>query len=266
MVGQSKLINIIKSYTVKNFPHTVLLIGEEGCGKHTVVSEIIAPHLGLPVIDMTEYISFDYILNIRLKALPVIYLINLSVITEKQQNILLKFIEEPVVNSYIILISESDANILETIKNRCVTYRFEKYSTEELSPFIKEIKEEHKNLVLKVCTTPGQVLSAARTNLDEIYALCQKMSLKLSEANFPNTLTIAKKINYKDNYDKFDINIFLNVLSLILFNDYIEKNNLISFKLYNKVSEYKNMLYDLRLNRELLMENMLTSLWKLARE
>jgi predicted AAA+ superfamily ATPase len=80
MVGQVNLINKLKSYTIDSFPQTLLLTGEKGSGKHSLVREVISPHLKLDIIDITDNISFDYILEIQLRVIPSIYLIDVTLI------------------------------------------------------------------------------------------------------------------------------------------------------------------------------------------
>ena len=61
---------------------------------------------------------------------PKIYIIDSSTISIKEQNIILKFVEEPLKNSYIIILKNS--KLLPTILNRCQKWKFEAYSKEEL--------------------------------------------------------------------------------------------------------------------------------------
>ena len=67
------------------------------------------------MLDITENISAEYIDKIMLNPNPRIYVIDLSKITEKDENVLLKFIEEPLKTSFIILLAESRNGILNTI-------------------------------------------------------------------------------------------------------------------------------------------------------
>ena len=40
MIGQKRLLNVIDNYTIDTFPRSVILIGDQGCGKHTLVNYI----------------------------------------------------------------------------------------------------------------------------------------------------------------------------------------------------------------------------------
>ena len=261
MVGQSRLLNNINAYTRENFPHSVLLLGEVGCGKHTLVNEI-GTKFGFEVIDISKTISLDAINEISGRAIPTIYIIDCSQITERHQNIILKFLEEPSSYAYVFLLAVNKSILLPTIINRCVSFEFDPYSRETLSQFLKD---DDLN-VLDVCTTPGQVLSIHSGDLAKLRELCVTIITKIGRANYPNTLSIVKKINLKDEFDKFDINVFFNVLLNTIFEVYRDGNvNDKSLELYNLVSSYKKRLRDTRLNKEYLLENMLTSLWEFMR-
>ena len=62
---------------------------------------------------------------------------------------MLKFIEEPLKNSYIIILAESTNQLLPTIYNRCQVMTFAPYSIDELRNFTQD------ELVLSVARTPG---------------------------------------------------------------------------------------------------------------
>ena len=127
MIGQVNLLKKLNSYTIDNFPHSSLILGEEGSGKHTLSMYIKDNILKLPLLDITENISDEYIDMIYRNPNPSIYLINMSKMMEKEQNILLKFIEEPLQNAFIILLCENVNNLLNTIYNRCVVFEMELY-------------------------------------------------------------------------------------------------------------------------------------------
>ena len=139
MVGQDKLVAKLKSYSLTTLPHTIMLLGDSGCGKHTLVKEL-AEYLGLDVIDISNTISLDAILEINSRPIPTIYTIDCSLITERHQNIILKFLEEPSQYAYIFLLCTSKSMLLPTIINRCMIYEFEPYTRDVLSQFLTELQ------------------------------------------------------------------------------------------------------------------------------
>ena len=262
MIGQKKLLNKLNSYTIDSFPHSSLIIGEEGSGKHLICS-YIKDFLNLPLLDITENISDEYINTIYRNPNPTIYMVDLEKMTEKEQNILLKFIEEPLKTAFIILLCENRNALLDTVYNRCVIFEMDLYTKDELSNFISS--SEDKDLILAVLRTPGKILNTNLSNIRSIYDICDKMVDKLSIANFSNTLTIKDKINYKDEYNKFDINIFFDMLIYNLYNKYLLENNIKIYRMYLLTVESRKRLIDKRINKEIFVQNFLTKLWKESR-
>ena len=170
MVGQENLINKLKSYTIDTFPRTIMLAGEKGIGKHTLAMLIRNEIIKLPLIDITNTLESEYIDEIYRNPNPCIYMIDMSEMTEKSQNLLLKFAEEPLNNAFVILLVENKNLILNTILNRAVIFEFEPYSREELSSFITT--EMDSDLILKILRTPGKILN---TNINNIREICSKL-------------------------------------------------------------------------------------------
>lgn len=256
MIGQEKLKKELFSQSLQYSHKTVLLLGEYGCGKHTLAKEY-AEHLNIPLVDITEDISLELLETIQFSSLLSLYLIDLDKLTEQSQNVILKFIEEPADTAYIILLSSNENRVIPTVLNRCYKCKFEDYTREELVQITGiELSDE----ILDVCTTPGQIrlVSGYYTKLKD---LCLTIVNKLSKAAFSNALSIADKINYKDEYDKFDLEVFLKVLKRELFISYLQGNNS-ALKLYNIIGVETQKLIDFRLNKEIFMQHLITLLWK----
>lgn len=265
MIGQKELLSALSAYSIDTFPHSVLLLGEHGCGKHTLVTEIANNILKLPLIDITENVSDEYIDKIYRSPTPAIYLIDMSSATERKQNSLLKFVEEPSRNAFVILLSETANTLLNTILNRCVIFTFSQYSDAELSNFIEESSKDKSEIILSLCRTPGKIKELNVDTLDDLLDLCEKVIDKIHLANLSNTLTIADKMNYSDEYSKFNLDLFMEILLHLLLEKYQKKLNDMYFKMYQLVCTYQKKLLDRRVNRKIFMNNFLVAIWKLAR-
>lgn len=264
IIGQEKLINRLREYDLDTFPHSVIIKGEKGSGKHLISSFISSDILKIPLKDITENLSSEVIDQIYRSPNPAIYLINVDELTEKEQNSILKFIEEPLKSIFIILLCENLNILLNTVKNRCQIIEMEIYNKSQLKEFLWE-GAQNEDLILKVVRTPGKLKEMNYDTFLSLFDLCNKIASKIELATYANTLSIADKINYKDNYDKFDINIFLDTLMLILKDKYVQESNDKYLEMYLITSDYKKRLIDKRLNKEVFMKNYLTVLWKACR-
>lgn len=260
MIGQESLQKELFSYTLSQSPKTTLFLGEYGCGKHTLATEW-AKVLSLPLVDITKDISLELLEAIQFSSTLTMYLINLDELTEQAQNMVLKFIEEPFDTAYVVLLSSNENRVIPTVLNRCYKCKFTSYTKEELEEIVgNSISDE----VFSICKTPGQI-RLLRNQYNSLITLCQTIATKMSKAPFSNALSIVDKINYKDEYDKFDLNIFLKVLRQELYKSYLNGNSS-ALKLYNIVCIESQKLIDFRLNREIFMQHLITVLWKEARK
>lgn len=255
MLGQENLSKKLKEFTLLSFPHTTLFLGEEGSGRKTLIKEVCAS-LGLTPHFVEDFTELDFIYeSSSLQA----YVIDVDQLTEKNQNNLLKVIEETLSNTYYMLIAESEASLLDTVLNRCFVIRMETYSREVLKSFLREDQSED---LLQYVNTPGKILKASNCKIKDLIALGDLIVTKLNKANYSNTLSIASKINYKDEYDKFDFELFLNVVTQKLYNSWITTKNTKAFKGYMYSIDEHKKLRDKRLNKQNFMFNYLTGLWE----
>lgn len=259
MVGQKRLLNKIHQFTISSFPNSLILCGDTGSGKTLLVKEI-SNTLNLQVLDISQKLTQEALEEIYLRVEPYIYVIKQDYLSEKCQNSLLKFLEEPLKNAFVILLVENINILLSTIVNRCQIWELDKYTREELSQFLEESSDDD---ILNIAKTPGQMLNMQSSNNDfnALKNLVETMLSKLHLASFSNTLTIADKLNFdgKDT-DKFDIDVFINVFQYILLKNIIENDSPYLIKLYYQTNKLQNNLLIPKINKKLLFENFLTNI------
>lgn len=260
MIGQESLRNELFSQPLQYSHKTILLLGESGCGKHTLAKEY-AEHFNLPMVDITKDISFELLETIQMRSILTVYLIDLDCLTEQMQNMVLKFIEEPADAAYVILLSSNENQVLPTVLNRCYKCKFEPYTKDEL---VKIVGPDIDVNVLSICSTPGQI-RLLRNQYDSMCSLCKALISRLANSSLSNALSVVNKINYKDDYDKFDLNIFLKVFMQELYKSYVDERNVEALKLYNIVCTETQKLIDFRLNKEIFMQHLMVVLWKKAK-
>ena len=261
-VGQEALFKTINGWTPQTAPKTILLLGEEGCGKKTVV-KYIANRLGLEFIDVCGGLTPERLIDWQQSPIRRLYQIDLTKLAlDKDQNQFLKFIEEPSPAAYIALIAESEAGILPTVLNRCVKLRFAPYSVENL----KKVKAFSNEALYLICRTPGKLKNASEKGLGEMQALCDAIVTKFDKAPYPNALSIVPRINYKDNYSKFDFCGFLDMLEDTAKKSYIESGSELAYKIYMHVAKRRDELgQNGRIAKEAFMTSLMDGLWRETR-
>lgn len=260
---QDRLVNKISNLTLDNCPRSLLLSGMPGCGKHTL-AQIISDKLSLTLRNISEGINDEIISDIYLQPTPAVYLLELSKLSEKQQNTILKFVEEPLKNSYIILIADNENQVIPTIKNRCVKWVFENYTSNQLSTFV-----EDSTLLkyLDLCDTPGQVkeLNSSKDILSDMIQLSRKLIDKIAVANVANTLTISDKIAFDNSSKKYPLELFLKALKNYAASKLKvdSKGNILT--MYQEISDTQYKLSLPNVSKKYLFEAMLINLWQIGR-
>ena len=253
---QEKLIKVIDNYIGNNnLPHTLLLSGPKGCGKRTL-SKYIAEKLEIEFIDITDNINFESLEQIQLSVTTKLYFIDGQEISVKEQNALLKFLEEPLKTAYIILSVEHKNSLLPTVLNRCVSISFDTYSKECLRTFLKgDVK------ILEYATTPGMVIELEKHNIRDMELLSNKILLQINVANYSNILKISSNINFsKEPSDLFDFSVFIHILLNVALELYYEGK--ISYEMFSTVSSLNKESSIPHINKQHLFERFIFNLKK----
>ena len=208
---QKRLYDRVDSLTVDSFPRTLMLLGEFGCGKHTLV-KYVGNKFGVDIEDISDNLTLELIDNISTRVVPKIYVINSSNLTVKNENVILKFLEEPLKNSFIVILTERKESVIQTVLNRCQIWEFESYPTEYLESLLNTTDSQNKRLLLEVANTPGKVEVYRDHPLTDMVKLAHKIFHQIRSANFANVLTISRFVAFKNEKDKYDFNLFLDIL------------------------------------------------------
>lgn len=254
MIGQKRLINHISSYSVDTFPKSVLIVGDEGCGKHTLVSEVIAPLLKLNVVDITKNVDFDFITDIAIRSEMNIYLINLDELTSIKQNVILKLLEEPPENAFLVLLTSASSKVLPTVLNRCQIFTFDDYTDEELLNFCND------PAVIRSVRSPGKLISIQNVDINYVENLCEKLFTMNKKASLANLLSVASKIDWlKKDGSLISVDIFIDVLVKTC--SKLFKNKSISILEYKLTKDFaSDVKSEIQFDRSRLFEKYLVEL------
>lgn len=210
LIGQSKLLNILNLYTLDTLPKALLFIGDEGCGKRTFAT-YLANKLKLEIINITDKCSSENIIEYQECPIRKLYLIDLRNIPEKDQNKFLKFIEEPSDFCNIILVSNSEFGILDTILSRCVKLYFSQYTFNEMKEIASFLFPDFNEQYYNICKTPGKLIELDVNSIKPLTELCTNIiKHKLS---YGDLMSVFTKINCYENYDQFSFDMFFNIMS-----------------------------------------------------
>lgn len=261
IVGQNRLLNVISNYKQNNtLPKTLLLLGEKGCGKHTF-AKFIAQQFELEYKEIDEQVTATDLDSYLLGTIDTLYVIDLNNFAEKQQNQFLKFIEEPTKSVYVVLLANSEAGVLNTVLNRSIKHHFEAYTDEQLKQLVNTTLPVQAYEIFK---TPGKLLNLTEDSFKQVHDLAEKLVHKMHTATFANALVISTKINYKDLFDKVDLNLFLDAVEFVALDDYKTNNNKQSLDIFLTTIKFKQLASLGNLIKETLMLNYLSTVWEVV--
>ena len=219
LIGQKNLLAILDSYTLATLPRSLMLIGEAGCGKHTFFTHL-ANKLKLELVDITERGSNEDLDSFLVCPIPKMYLINLSTISEKEQNKFLKFIEEPATSCFIALAANSEVGVLDTILNRCIKLHFAQYTFSELQEIANFLHPNFSELDYQICRTPGKLIDLDSSSTNKLKLFCEKIIAMKKPIQYGMLLGQYTKINCFENYDQFNFDAFLNMMTYVAASNY----------------------------------------------
>lgn len=269
-IGQSKVKSQIDSYSLKTLPHSMIFYGEEGSGRHTLCN-YIAEKFQLDYIDVRETIGDaklvtkkytasalrDFILDRYTSVFPELLIFQAEDLQEKESAAILKMLEEPPANVYIVIIAISPQSLLLTIRNRAMSIQLESYDEQTLKSFVFDPSQIH---YLQYANTPGQVIELCRlsnTDFQDIVSLAKSVFLDISRASYSNILNISLRF-FPLGEGKFPFHIFLHVLQetclMLIIESKVPYDAMI---LTHRLIEDANLT---RKDKRLLFENYLFSL------
>lgn len=241
IIGQDKLLDKINTYTLDSLPKSILLIGLKGSGRHSIV-KYMSDRFQLPIQDITENIDIDEIYQ---RPEPYFYIVDLSKLDMKKQNILLKTVEEPLNNSFIILLVESKNAVLSTLLSRCIIFQLEHYNCFQLINFVPD-EISDKETLMEIAKTPGRCLEWGNLPIGEMKKYAETIIEKVPSTTFSNVLNILNKIKFKDSDKGYDVYAFSALLQYLV----VAKLKDSSSPIYQKIYFITN-----RLNNDLLIPN-----------
>ena len=277
-VGHSSLIENFKNRCSNgNLSHAQLISGEDGIGK-SILAEILGKlilngDINSEYLDIINYkpskASFglddvrEIIDEVNKKPFEgdkkVIIIHQGNKLTIQAQNALLKTIEEPPTEVYIIILCESLELILDTIKSRCEIYKLTPLTKDELYKYIAikgyDYSEEEKSSAIAFSEgIPGRIdRYFSDTELQELRDKIVDLLLQLTNNEIEAILEKEEQlVSYKQNKEEV-INVLSSFIRDILVNKEVYNENLIINR--DKIKEIERLTNEMsfkKLNKMLL--------------
>lgn len=255
IIGQDNLLKKIDSFDLGSLPHTIALIGDKGSGK-SLLCNYIAEKFNLTYIDWKGMKKEQAKLAGDVASTTILYLYRFDAAdlaergNEKAQ-VLLKLLEEPPLNLFIIITANSKSQLITTVLNRCQVWQLAPYSKETLKQFTQD---EH---ILEVAKTPGQCLSLTVADLDAMVEYANKMYDLIHTACLPNALVIASKLAYRENDEGFDCDMFIDISLRVILNKIVENPDPKLIQYYRLTNQLANDRYIFNIDKRKLVETFL---------
>lgn len=259
MIGQYRFKNYLSSWKVP--PQFIILQGEIGSGRTTLINKLKEKYkfnfiiCGTSVDEVREIINLCYNLS-----QPTFYVFfNGDKLSMSAKNALLKIVEEPPKNAYFIMRVENP--IIDTLRNRSFYYIMENYTPSDLKTFYKENgKEILFDKYGTICKNIGQIKVFLNSPFEEIINYCDTIITMISQVAQGNIFNITNKLNLKDENDKWDVNIFINILEWSLNNKYTETKEDKYFQAIFRINNLRNQLRINGVNKQIAFDNLLLGL------
>lgn len=270
MIGQSKIIERFK-YLIENnkFPRFILLVGGRGWGKDTLckeISKMLKTDLvlfGNKVDDLRECIQLAY----EQKS-PILYTISGGdTMSIAAKNSILKLIEEPPNNAYIIMQIENEQSTLPTILSRAYLCKMDNYTMQELKDYISKkdtsFTNEEIDKIVQICDSPGSINILLLPENKEIMETASKVAYNIDKITLSNLLKVSKKIKTTESTEGMDLGLFLNCLQYYVFSLFIETKDERYYSFYAEIIKAKGSIRSNSINKLYVLDNLLIGGWKI---
>lgn len=270
MVGQLNIVNQIKHLKNNNkLPRFILLQGAEGYGKKTLCKEI-GKMCGFDVVlfgnkvdELRDCIDLAY----KQKE-PIIYVLQDSdTMSLAAKNSILKLVEEPPVNAYIIMLCENEQSILPTIISRAFFIKMEPYNIDDLLTYTKQkdtaFTDNQIEVITKICDSPGMINKLIECDTEEILTFCEKVVDNLCTVTLSNALKISKKVKLTASSEGWDVKLFLNCLQYFT-HEAFKKTKCDKYcELYSSIVRIKKLISNASISKLYSIDSLIIGGWKL---
>ena len=261
MIGQQRLQQQInEEMSNKTFPQFAIFVGEEGCGKKTLMEELVGSNWefwyicrDVKVDTIREMIAFAQGNQSRCA-----YVIpDAQDMSLQSKNSILKLVEEPHRNATFLMSITSEDDLLGTIKSRGRIYRFDTYTDRELKSVVTRQDALDSKFIVDVANTIDDVLKLNLIDLDEFRKQINVILDKADTLSIGNLLKSSKNMAFKDSDEGINLKLYLQGFEAVAL-ERLKQAEDDDVKMYRDIIiETSSKLNDLKIksvNRQMLYE------------
>lgn len=251
---QDKIMGRLSKYELENLPNSICIMGERGSGKTSLIEWFVSRFPNVVFVEDTEVTS-DLVMSATMAVTPTFYHIDIKKMTEKNQNMLLKLLEEPPKMVYIILEAESKFQLLPTILNRVQVFELSQYSEHQLREFLTT----DTTIDISACKTPGEVLSLSSGDNNTLPTFTRSILSNIKKASYGSILNIPKRFADFDKDGKYSFSLFTRLL-LKYSATYLSSGSSDNFRIFDTVHEFVGNCNIPNIDKQKLLESFLFAL------
>ena len=214
MIGQVNLMNTLNRLIQQgDFPRFCIFVGAAGSGKKLLASNVanklsdIVINAGIKADDIRGMIESAY----RLTSTCVYIIADADSMSLAAKNALLKVTEEPPNNAYFIMTLQDENRTLDTIKSRGVIFHMERYTPVEIESYVSKKFGYDKDIPIyqALCENIREVKKLHSYDVKDFYSYVNLVVDNIATVSGANAFKIGNKINFKDDFEKYDFKLFL---------------------------------------------------------
>ena len=271
---------LLASYQNKKLPHAILLLGKKGIGKASFAREfalqITHSNPDILLIEKEaekKEIGVEKIRSIKefsnqtaaISESKFIVIDSACELTKSAANAVLKILEEPLPNNFLILVAHNLHRVLPTIRSRCQTVKIPDLSR---ANFIKIVKDDVE-FIAEICdNSPAEAIRLG-AELSRFYALflrsiinkklSEELLKKVADKSYSSQITEKSCEFFFNRLSKFsrgtDLNFFFEEEKAFL--TLVKKD---IFPIYDKTLILLNKTQSLHLDKKLTLINIFNQL------
>lgn len=208
MIGQRCVQQQIKSaIESKSLARFVILVGERGSGRKTLVKEMCS-WLKADYIEVEKGVEAirNVIENSYKIAKEVVYVLDGDSMSPSAKSSLLKVTEEPPNKARFVLTVTDLSQTLETLTSRACIYRMDSYTSADIAQFAGTEDWRFHSF----CTNKYEVDLLKKYGVNEFHDFIKLVVDNIAEVTPANSFKMEEKIAFKDtDEDKYDMKVFL---------------------------------------------------------